>query len=84
MVTEVNSKNQLTERRFKRNEMLAEYLFGLSKLIVSGVGIGAFSPLFTEETMGVFNYIAFALGCIMAGILAYAANYLLKVELKKK
>lgn len=31
MVTEVNSKNQLVERNFKRNEMLAEYFFGLSK-----------------------------------------------------
>ena len=29
MVTEVNSKNQLVERNFKRNEMLAEYFFGL-------------------------------------------------------
>ena len=33
MVTEVNSKNQLVERNFKRNEMLAEYFFGLSKMV---------------------------------------------------
>ena len=32
MVTEVNSKNQFTERNFKRNEMLADYFFGLSKM----------------------------------------------------
>lgn len=84
MVTEVNSKNKFSERNFKRNEMLAEYFFGLSKLIVGGVGIGALTPLFAEESIGVFNYVALALGCIMAALLAYAANYLLKVELKKK
>lgn len=84
MVTEVNSRNQLNERKFKRNKMLAEYFFGLSKLVVSGVGIGALSPLFTGEVMGVVNYVGFGLGCAMAGILGYAANYLLKVELKKK
>lgn len=84
MVTEVNSKNKFSERNFKRNEMLAEYFFGLSKLIVGGVGIGALIPLFTEESIGVFNYVALALGCIMAALLAYTANYLLKVELKKK
>lgn len=37
MVTEVNSKNQLVERNFKRNEMLAEYFFGLSKMVCSGI-----------------------------------------------
>lgn len=56
MVTEVNSKNQLTERNFKRNEMLAEYFFGLSKLIVSGIGIGALSPLFTGREMGMAKF----------------------------
>lgn len=40
MVTEVNSKNQLATRNFKRNEMLADYFFGLSKLIASGVVVG--------------------------------------------
>ena len=33
MVTEVNTKNQLTTRNFKRNEMLADYFFGLSKIM---------------------------------------------------
>lgn len=61
MVTEVNSKNQLTERNFKRNEMLAEYFFGLSKLIVSGIGIGALSPLFTGREMGMANLVCIVL-----------------------
>lgn len=58
MVTEVNSKNQLTERKFKRNEMLADYFFGLSKMSCSGIGIGALSPLFTGAAMGVVNLFA--------------------------
>ena len=84
MVTEVNSKNQLVERNFKRNEMLAEYFFGLSKMGCSGIGIGALSPLFTGEAMGVTNYVCMGCAVIAAACFAYAGNYLLKVELKKK
>ena len=84
MVTEVNSKNKFSERNFKRNEMLAEYFFGLSKLIVVGVGIGALTPLFTEESIGVVNIVCIAFGCLAALAFAWFANILLKVELKKK
>lgn len=84
MVTEVNSKNQLTERIFKRNEMLAEYFFGLSKLIVSGIGIGALSPLFTGREMGMTNLVCIVLALITAVSLGLIANRILKVELKKK
>lgn len=84
MVTEVNSKNQLAMRNFKRNEMLADYFFGLSKMSCSGIGIGALSPLFTGATMGMANYACIAFAVIAAGCFAYAGNYLLKVELKKK
>lgn len=84
MVTEVNSKNQLTERNFKRNEMLAEYFFGLSKVIASGVAITALSPLFTGREVGVINIACFVLGSIAASFFAWYANMLLKVELKKK
>ena len=84
MVTEVNSKNQLTERNFKRNEMLAEYFFGLSKLIVSGIGIGALSPLFTGREMGMANLVCIVLALITAVSLGLIANRILKVERKKK
>lgn len=84
MVTEVNSKNQLTERNLKRNEMLAEYFFGLSKLIVSGIGIGALSPLFTGREMGMANLVCIVLALITAVSLGLIANRILKVELKKK
>ena len=84
MVTEVNSKNQLTERNFKRNEMLAEYFFGLSKLIVCGIGIGALSPLFTGREMGMANLVCIVLALITAVSLGLIANRILKVELKKK
>ena len=81
MVTEVNSKNQLVERNFKRNEMLAEYFFGLSKMVCNGIGIGALSPLFTGEAMGVTNIVCMGCAVIAAACLALFANMLLKVEL---
>lgn len=84
MVTEVNSKNQLVERNFKRNEMLAEYFFGLSKMVCCGIGIGALSPLFTGEAMGVTNIVCMGCAVIAAACLDLFANMLLKVELKKK
>ena len=84
MVTEVNSKNQLVERNFKRNEMLAEYFFGLSKMVCSGIGIGALSPLFTGEAMGVTNYVCMGCAVIAAACFAYAGNYLLKSRIKKE
>lgn len=84
MVTEVNSKNQLTERKFKRNEMLADYFFGLSKMSCSGIGIGALSPLFTGATMGVANYVCMGCAVITAAFFAFLGNNLLKAELKKK
>ena len=84
MVTEVNSKNQFTERNFKRNEMLADYFFGLSKLSCSGIGIGALSPLFTGTAMGIANYVCIGGAVVTSAFFAFIGNRLLKVELKKK
>lgn len=84
MVTEVNSKNQLATRNFKRNEMLADYFFGLSKVIASGVVVGGLSPLFTGNAMTATNYACIIFGGAAAAVFAFIANHLLKVELKKK
>jgi len=84
MVTEVNSKNQLTERNFKRNEMLADYFFGLSKLVAGSVVVGGLSPLFTGKEMTEANYACIFFGSVATILFAYFANMLLKVELKKK
>lgn len=46
--------------------------------------LGALSPLFTGEAMGVTNYVCMGCAVIAAACFAYAGNYLLKVELKKK
>ena len=40
MVVEVNNKNKLVERNFKRNEMLAEYFFRIIKVNVQWCGSG--------------------------------------------
>ena len=53
-------------------------------MVCSGIGIGALSPLFTGEAMGVTNYVCMGCAVIAAACFAYAGNYLLKVELKKK
>lgn len=84
MVTEVNSKNQLVERNFKRNEMLAEYFFGLSKMVCSGIGIGALSPLFTGEAMGVTNYVCMGCAVIAAACFAYGRQLFIKSRIKKE
>lgn len=84
MVTEVNSKNQLTERNFKRNEMLAEYFFGLSKVMASGMVVGGFSPLFTGNVMTQVNVACVVMGGVASLIFAMLANSILKVKLKKK
>ena len=49
------SKNKLFERNQKRRELLATYLYDVSKLIISGVGIGGLSPLVTGDTMSIYN-----------------------------
>ena len=83
MVVEVNNKNKLVERNFKRNEMLAEYFFGLSKLMCSGVVVGGLSPLFTGKEMTTANYACIAFGSAAAAVFALIGNSILKVELKK-
>ncbi len=84
MVAEVNSKNQFAMRRFKRNEKLADYFFGLSKIMCSGVVIGGLSPLYYRCEMALTNYACIGSGIIAAAEIAMFANKLLKVELKKK
>ena len=53
-------------------------------MVCSGIGIGALSPLFTGEAMGVTNIVCMGCAVIAAACLALFVNMLLKVELKKK
>lgn len=40
------------EQERDRRGKLSDYLYGVSKLFVSGVGIGVLSPLITGQEMG--------------------------------
>ena len=61
-----------------RRTLLANYLYGVSNLLLSGTGIGGFSPLVTGDAIGVYNILFLALGIIAALGCAYCANRVMK------
>ena len=61
-----------------RRTLLATYLYGVSNLLISGTGIGGFSPLITGETIGTYNILFLILGIIAALGCAYCANRVMK------
>ena len=50
------------EQERDRRGKLSDYLYGVSKLFVSGVGIGGLSPLITGQEMGLNNYVCVIMG----------------------
>lgn len=61
-----------------RRTLLANYLYGVSNLFLTGVGIGGLSPLITNQVMNVFNYLSVTLGILGVVIFAYCANKIMK------
>jgi len=61
-----------------RRTLLADYLYGVSNLLLSGTGIGGFSPLITGDAIGVYNILFLAFGIISALGCAYCANSVMK------
>ena len=61
-----------------RRTLLATYLYGVSNLLISGTGIGGFSPLITGDTIGIYNILFLILGIIAALGCAYCANRVMK------
>ena len=74
----------LTEKEYDRRTMLASYLYDVSKLLISGVGIGGLSPIVTGEEMTYSNYMLIAAGVLAAYLFAYSANMIMKNQIKKK
>ena len=70
------------EQERDRRGMLSDYLYGVSKLYVSGVGIGGLSPLITGQEMGLNNYVCVIMGSLAAYGFAYCANIILKYRIK--
>ena len=61
-----------------RRTLLSTYLYGVSNLLLSGTGIGGFSPLITGNNIGLFNCLFLVLGIVSAFIFAYSANRVMK------
>ena len=72
-----------TEKEYDRRTILATYLYDVSKLLISGVGIGGLSPIMTGDELCAENYLCLGLGSIAAFRFAYAANSLLRIQTKK-
>lgn len=66
-----------------RRSKLCDYLYGVSNLLISGVGIGGLSPLITGKEMITANYICAAIGLLAAVVFAYCANRIMKYNDKQ-
>ena len=80
----IMGNKSLTEKEYDRRTMLASYLYDVSKLLISGVGIGGLSPIVTGEEMTYSNYMLIAAGVLAAYLFAYSANMIMKNQIKKK
>ena len=69
-----------TEKEYDRRTILAT---DVSKLLISGVGVGGLSPIITGDELCAENYLCLGLGSIAAFGFAYAANSLLRIQTKK-
>lgn len=61
-----------------RRSKLSDYLYGVSNLLISGVGIGGLSPIITGAEMTARNYICATIGTLAAIVFAYCANRVMK------
>ena len=45
-----------TEKEYDRRTILATYLYDVSKLLISGVGVGGLSPIITGDELCAENF----------------------------
>ena len=74
------ANKQNLDREHDRQSKLSDYLYGVSKLLISGIGIGGLSPLITDTEMKTNNYICVMIGALAALVFAYCANRVLKIK----
>ena len=74
---EKNMVSKLTKEHDRRT-LLANYLYGVSNLFITGVGIGGFSPLITNQEMNIYNYLSVTFGIAGVVVFAYCANRVMK------
>ena len=61
-----------------RRSGLSHYLYGVSTLFLSGVGIGGLSPLVTNQELNIYNLLCLFIGTLAAITIAYCANRIMK------
>lgn len=66
-----------------RRSGLSHYLYGVSTLFLSGVGIGGLSPLVTNQELNIYNLLCLFIGTLSAIIIAYCANRIMKYNDKQ-
>lgn len=76
----VKNKNMVSKltKEHDRRSKLCDYLYGVSNLMISGVGIAALSPFITGKEMAARNFICAAIGSLAAIGFAYCANRIMK------
>lgn len=64
--------------KLSKRSGLSHYLYGVSTLFLSGVGIGGLSPLVTNQELNIYNLLCLFIGTLSAIIIAYCANRIMK------
>ena len=78
LISKIQNMVSKLVKEHDRRTLLADYLYGVSNLLLSGTGIGGFSPLITGDAIGVYNILFLAFGIISALGCAYCANSVMK------
>lgn len=64
-------------KEHERRSKLCDFLYDVSKLLISGVGVGGVTPFLMGQVLTVRHYISVVLGLLAAILFAYLANRLM-------
>ena len=73
----IEHKKEVKEKDKVRREKLASYFYDSSKLVLAGVVIGGFTPIYTDNTE-VVNLGVILIGSVATILLAWIGNKILK------
>jgi hypothetical protein len=73
----IELKKEVKEKDKVRREKLASYFYDSSKLVLAGVVIGGFTPIYTHQTEEV-NLGVILMGSVATILLAWIGNKILK------
>lgn len=64
-------------KEHERRSKLCDFLYDVSKLLISGVGVGGVTPFLMRQVLSVRHYISVVIGLLAAILFAYLANRLM-------